>query len=357
MVASSDVLIMGGGLGPPFNESITNQVHVIQEHLDCRVLTTRDIGGSLVKDEGNYTIVNSRYVDSSSFLLKYMNLAFIYIIFKLISRSYEKIILTGGPDSILVNYFDPKKTVLLITNILGEMDPNLMDYLQEVRGVIVQSKGMMTRLQSTGLDCLFLLYPILNVMETPSYPLRRKFTVLFASAPNITKEDENNYLDKGVDQLLRAFKSFNQRNEETELVLAWRGHYLDQLHDDIQTSEVSNVTILNENTQMHRLYQECHVTIIPYNNLFRSPELPLSGLESLHYNKPVVCTPVVELSKIIQEEQCGVVSENVSASSISDALDEIYTRYDYYRKNCDQAVNKTIGNSSLNDLREYLGNI
>lgn len=356
MATSSDILIMGGGLGPPFNESIANQIHAIQEYMGYKVLTTRDIGGNLVKKKGNYTTVNSKYVNSRFFLLKYLNLAFIYIIFKIISRRYQKIILTGGIDSVLVNYIAPQKTILWITNILREIDPELRDYLSEVRGVIVQSKGLSERLQSIGIDN-FLLYPIINVDETTEYQLRKKFTILFASAPNITKENENNYLDKGVDQLLKAFKLFNDSYNETELVVAWRGHYLDQLHANIQANEVVKVTIINENTQMSRLFQECHVTIIPYNNLFRSPELPLSGLESLYYGKPVVCTPVMELSKLIQEEKWGVVTENVSALSISDALKEVYIRYDFYQKNCEQAVKRITSITVFDDLQEYLDKI
>ena len=56
-------------------------------------------------------------------------------------------------------------------------------------------------------------------------------------------------------------------------------------------------------------YAASSAVVIPYRSLSQSRDYPLSAIEGLSHGRPVVSTNVPEIHRLLQQEECGVVSD------------------------------------------------
>jgi glycosyltransferase involved in cell wall biosynthesis len=144
---------------------------------------------------------------------------------------------------------------------------------------------------------------------------------------------EDNFRDKGVPLLLDAFKEFI-KEEDAILYILWRGKYNKELYQMINRLDLKDcVKVIDKVVGMPEMYAKTHITVIPFINLWRSPESPLSALESLACGRPVVTTDVGEIGELIQRYKCGCVSKPIKDDFLG-ALKECIKNYEVYPGNC-----------------------
>ncbi|MCD6514862.1 MAG: glycosyltransferase family 4 protein, partial [Candidatus Odinarchaeota archaeon] len=113
----------------------------------------------------------------------------------------------------------------------------------------------------------------------------------------------------------------------------WRGKYNEQLSKKISELNLEkDVKVINGIVNMPEMYANVHVTVIPFLNLWRSPEIPLSAVESLVCGRPVITTDVVEIAEIVKRHKCGCVARPVK-DDFSMALKECKRNYKVYQGN------------------------
>jgi len=332
--------IIGGGLAPYFNEAMANQMHLLSKKLNADVITCSDIGWLPFKKMGQYLIVNSKFIFRKTPILSFINGVILYAIVKLYEKKFDTIIIPGGIESEFLRYLNPEKCIPIVTSIpfINESIQNKIKKLApKLKKIIVQSKKTRNQLMDMSIepDKIILMYPLIDLskFKYSEPPPLDEFKILFASSPNLEVPGEDNFRDKGLPLLLEAFKEFAKDNS-AKLYVVWRGKYNEQLYKKISELNLEkDVKVITGTVNMPEMYAKVHATVIPFLNLWRSPEIPLSAVESLACGRPVVATNVGELAEIIKNFKCGCVSKPVKDSFLL-ALKQSKNNYQVYRKNC-----------------------
>jgi len=336
--------IIGGGLGPHLNEAMANQVFLLSKNIGAQVITTNDLGLWPFKRyfEGRYLILNSKFLMRKTPLLSQLNGFLIFIAIKYFEHKFDQLIIPGGINSIFLTYLNNAKCVPIITSLptLTENDRvAIKQQLSKVLEIIVQSKKTKKQLLEIGVDekKIQILLPLVDYSRFHYAPPNESdiFTILFASAPTIEIPNEDNFSDKGIPILLEAFKNLSKNPDfKCKLILIWRNTYYQRLQECLKNLQLTeNVEIVNSVVDMESYYHRSDVTIIPYTTLHRSPEIPLSALESIACGRPVITTNVGEISDIVKENTWGVVSKP-DAVSLYVAMIDSKEKYYVYQRNC-----------------------
>lgn len=351
--------IIGGGLAPYFNEAMANQMYLLSKKLNAQVITCNDIGLLPFKKMGQYFIVNTKCIMDETPFLSLINGAALYATIKLYERKFDVIIIPGGIDSEFLNYLNLKKCIPIVTAI-PFINKNVENKIEKIapklQGIIVQSERTKNQLVKMGIshNKVIEMYPLIDLskFKYSEPPPLDKFKILFASSPNLEVPGEDNFRDKGVPLLLEAFKEFI-KEEDAILYIVWRGKYNNELYQMINRLDLKDyIKVINGVVNMPKMYAKVHVTVIPFLNLWRSPEIPLSAVESLACDRPVVTTDVGEIADIVRDYKCGCVSEPTKESFVS-ALKECKKNYQTDQKNC-RGVVETLSNF---DSEKIINNI
>lgn len=323
----------------PFNEAYANQMRVLAEELNAQVITCNDIGWVPFRRIGRYFVINIKFLMKMTPVLSFVNGLFFYIFVKLYERRFSTIILSAGVESEFFNYLNLKKCIPMVLTI--DDKAKAKEFAEKIapklKGIIVQSKRVKKQLIDLGISPIkiHLMYPIVDLNEfrctEPSN--LNVFKILFASAPNVEDPNENNFEAKGVPLLLEVFKEFVE-SEDARLYILWRGKHNKELHEMINELNLEDkVEIINGIVYMPEWFAKTHITVIPYLNHWRSPEIPLSAVESLTCGRPVVTTDVVEIAEIVKRHKCGCVAKP-EINSILSALDECKNDYLFLQRRC-----------------------
>lgn len=336
----------------PFNEAYANQARVVSTEYGLRGFTTSSDINGLVEKRSNYIIINSKYVGCENKILSLMNGGIIYTLLKYFEANHDKILLFGGIESEYLDHMMLSKCVPIISTIDDEskLQKFCVEIAPKLPRIIVQSTGVREVLVSKGVDPdkIDFIYPIVDYSSydyTSPPPAEKEFRFLFASAPNTRNPDEEIFTAKGVPLLLEAFKS-HRSTYSSKLTILWRGYYRKKLDELLSTLSLTDcVEVIDEVVSVDEYIKNSHATIIPYASGLRSPEYPLSALESLHCGRPVISTSVVELRKLINSYHCGC-TVSPSVSELASGLDSICNQYRSYQDNCKNAAT-VVGSENL----------
>ena len=342
--------IIGGGLAPYFNEAMANQMRLLSKKLNAHVITCNDIGWLPFKKMGQYLIVNSRFIFRKTPILSFINGAILYAIVKLYEKKFNTIIIPGGIESEFLRYLNPEKCIPIVTSIpfINESIQNkIKELAPKLKKIIVQSKKTRNQLMDMSIepDKIILMYPLIDLSKFrySEPPPLDEFRILFASSPNLEVPGEDNFRDKGLPLLLEAFKEF-ARDNSTKLYIVWRGKYNEKLFQKINKLDVKKrVNVINNVINMPEMYAKVHIIVIPFINLRRSPEIPMSALESLACGRPVVATDVGEIAEIVKSCECGSVSHPTKGDFLN-ALKDCRENYSKYQRNCRRVVKFLLDN-------------
>lgn len=332
--------IIGGGLAPYFNEAMANQMYILSKKLNAQVITCNDIGLRPFKRMSRYLIINSRFIMNRTPVLSFVNGAMLYTITKIYERKFDTIIIAGGIKSEFLNYLNLKKCIPVVSSIPfinGSVEREIKKIALKLQGIIVQSRRTKKQLIDMGVDQdkINVMHPLIDLSKfkyTEPPPIN-KFGILFASSPNLEVLGEDNFRDKGVPLLLESFKEF-VKEEDAILYMVWRGKYnreAYQMIDNLNLKE--HVKVIDRVVNMPEMYAKTHITVIPFVNLWRSPEIPMSAIESLACGRPVVATDVGEIADIARRYKCGCVAKPLK-DDFRVAVSSCKKNYQIYQKNC-----------------------
>lgn len=341
--------VIGAALAPYFNEAIANQIYILSEKLNAQVITCNDLGLLPFKKEKQYFIVNTKYILKKMPIVSFINGAMLYVVIKLYERKFEIIIIPGGINSEFLRYLKPEKCVPIITSIPSldiQTHIKIKTLATKFKKIIVNSRKTEKQLIEIGVnpEKIIFYYPLIGLdkFRYSEPPMLNEFRILFASSPNLEIDDEDNFRDKGVLLLLTAFKEYLKYDMNSKLYIVWRGCYNERLYEELDILGLKDyVIVINCLVDMPQMYAKTHITVIPFLNLWRSPEIPSSALESLFSGRPLISTDVVDVSDIVKKYDCGVSTPG-NEIDLCCAMRKIKAHYLYYQRN------------TLNFYREYV---
>jgi len=125
--------------------------------------------------------------------------------------------------------------------------------------------------------------------------------------------------EKGIYELLDAFRSLSQQFKNLELVIAGDGAILNELKTEYQ--EFKNI-IWKGHVQGEAkisLFSSADIYVLPSY----SEGLPISLLEAMAFGLPIITTPVGGLKTFFQEGKMGYTVEVGSAKSLQEVLEKL----------------------------------
>lgn len=355
--------IIGDALAPNFNEAHANQMYLLSRQLGIPVLTGNDLGLAPIRRTGHYLAVNTRFLRRGTPVLAALNGAFFYPLVKCFERKFDIILLPASIDSGFLNYLDLRKCILLVNTLLFDQECRETAVFRQrvvpkLRGIIAQSQRIKARLVELGVsqERIGVVYPWVDLdkFKDVEPPPLSDFRLVFASAPNDEIPGEDIFGGKGVRLLLESFRQFSE-SCNAHLYILWRGCYTSELENEIKTRGIAEkVTVINEVADMPQIYARSHVTVTPFLNTRRSPEIPLSAVESLACGRPVVTTDVLEIAEIVKEHGCGAVARPDRDSLVA-ALRECHKDYGAYQVRCRQVAESLFdSNLALKSIESFL---
>ena len=198
----------------------------------------------------------------------------------------------------------------IVLTIASEKGTIIEEFIERCRAVVVQTKGMHTRLLNQGVspDKIHLLYPGVDLKKfkpsTNPLPLRSP-KILFATAPRSKEELKN----RGVNLLVDTAKEYPDLKFHF-LFRKWASGYSSLVATKtlIEKQNISNITISNEIiNDMSLVYQGHHFTVIPFSTPDGGKECPNSLVESLACGVPVLISETSPFSYFVSENKCGEV--------------------------------------------------
>lgn len=342
--------IVGDALAPYFNEAYANQVRLLSQELDTPVLTCNNIGILPFRKMGRYLIINATFLrrEKPNPSLRLANGAFFYPFVKLFDRKFDIVYLSAGINSGFLPFLDLRKCIPIINALSFSPDDEIArtfarKFAPRMPAIIAQSRRVKERLVSMGVERrkIHLIYPWVDAREFKHSepPGIEEFRILFASAPNVEREHEDLFAEKGLVLLLESFAEFSQQHKAS-LLLLWRGKYNEELYSKIRELGLeSRIEVINRVADTPPLFARAHITVTPFLTMRESPEIPLSAVESLASGRPVVTTDVPEIAEIVEEYQCGRVARPTKEDFLS-ALEECWSSYPVYQRNCQRVLNK-----------------
>lgn len=197
-----------------------------------------------------------------------------------------------------------------------------------IRRIIVSNERDDAILKSWGVSCHRLIQPGIDISRfrpTP-FPSPQPFTLLVGSAPWTLAQ----FRTKGIDALLETVS----RMPDLKLLFLWRGLLLDPLVQRIARQGVGDrCEIVNERVDVAAVLARCHATVVLAESAKLVKAWPHSLLETLICGRPVLVSRTVPMADYVAAHRCGVVSEEISAIAVSEAVRRLRNNFTALSRN------------------------
>jgi glycosyltransferase involved in cell wall biosynthesis len=158
------------------------------------------------------------------------------------------------------------------------------------------------------------------------------------------------HYNKGPDLLLDAVRQLPQElKAKLDLRMYGVGSMKQALIKDLRQHELTSFISINDGIEAQKFVDElfrADYLVIPS----RIESIPVVFSDAMQMGVPVIATPVGDLRALIEEHRCGVLADDVSASSLARALERVLScgRRDDYAENA-HALGRTYRVSKVVD--------
>lgn len=130
---------------------------------------------------------------------------------------------------------------------------------------------------------------------------------------------------KGLDILVKGFKSFQEKNNNAELWIIGAGGEIETLKTLVKTENIENVIFLGSKFGQEKLelIQQMHTFV----HTSRNEGLPASILEAAFFGVPCVVSNETNFGEKINEHQSGIALKENNSDYLNKALDKLYTAW------------------------------
>lgn len=184
------------------------------------------------------------------------------------------------------------------------------------------SKHAADVLEGHGFRRPTVIYPYVNTEKAMFCRRPRPFdpnhiTVGFASSPMQPEQNDA----RGVSVLCETV----QRNPDIRFIVLWRDEEKNPV--PVALKAAPNCTVRTGKCDMAVFYSEIDCVLIPYTDYNYNHACPLSALEAMLMNIPVIATPVSGISELIAACGIGLIADGTDADALTAALNLIPSHY------------------------------
>lgn len=123
--------------------------------------------------------------------------------------------------------------------------------------------------------------------------------------------------EKGMDLVIHAVHQLRARGDDICLSIAGAGPESDRLRSLVDELSLNgHVRFLGYRTDVGGLLEKADFFVLGS----RTEGLPIVLLEAMAYGTPVICTPVGDIPKVLDDGRCGWLASEVSIDSVAEAI-------------------------------------
>lgn len=149
--------------------------------------------------------------------------------------------------------------------------------------------------------------------------------------------------EKGLDRLIAAFKAFCDKNNDAYLfIVGGHGNKFEEICSLVEESGLDNIVIIKSISNPYPILNKCDVFVLSS----RHEGLPMTIMEALILDKPVVSTDIPGPSEFLKSNGCGLVVEN----SVEGVLDGFYAYADGRLNSLQKFDAETFNKNALNEF-------
>jgi glycosyltransferase involved in cell wall biosynthesis len=125
--------------------------------------------------------------------------------------------------------------------------------------------------------------------------------------------------EKGIFEILEAFKNICKRRDGIELIIAGDGEDFEELQS--RASQIENIRVVGyvEGDEKSRLFEESDIYCLPSY----SEGLPVSVLEAMFFGLPIIATRVGGLKSFFREREMGYLVEPKKIKELEQRVEEL----------------------------------
>jgi glycosyltransferase involved in cell wall biosynthesis len=224
-----------------------------------------------------------------------------------------------------------RPVIYSISSGIGKRQPNLA-FFSSLAAVAVSDERSLKRLKSLGLDNAFLVRAGIDTSRFTNFPLALKSEIrlMVGSAP----WTHGQFQTKGIEALLAAA----QLNPQLRLIFLWRGVLTAEMKKRVQRLNLERqVEVIDIQVDVNQILARVHASISLASTTGIIKSQPHSLLDSLAAGKPVLISRAIPMSDYVEQVGCGTVVENVTATNILAAVEELAKHYPALRYSAQQA--------------------
>ena len=147
-------------------------------------------------------------------------------------------------------------------------------------------------------------------------------TVGFASSPMQPEQA----VSRGIPVLCEVVR----QNPDMQFVVLWRDETYIQVPEELRSAK--NCEIRTGKVDMADFYSEIDCVLIPYTDENYNHACPLSALEGMLMNLPVVTTPESGISELVSACGIGLIADGTDASALTAALRKLPAYYPAFQE-------------------------
>lgn len=221
-----------------------------------------------------------------------------------------------------------------------------LNRLKKLDKIVVECNRYKKMLISLGISHkkIDVIYPGIDLFKYKKP--HGRFKVLFLSSPPVMSY----FKARGIDLIIKTAKKM----PNIQFILVWREEKTTFNAIKKLTRSLNNITVIKgvlSESSIHKLYDECHITIAPFVGFEKNKPCPNSIVESLAHGKPVLITKDVMISDIISKEKCGAVI-NPTYVEMIDAINILQKKYNFFQKKAQKCARKYFSRNVM--LAKYL---
>ncbi len=156
--------------------------------------------------------------------------------------------------------------------------------------------------------------------------------------------------EKGIFELIEAFKNVYKKNKNINLIIAGDGSDFDSVEERVKNCPNIKLYGYVEGDNKIGLFEKSHIYCLPSY----SEGLPISVLEAMAFGLPILTTPVGGLKGFLQENKMGYFVKPKSVEGIESKLDilisDVMVRKQFSQFNFNYAKQKLLSDAVANRL-------
>ncbi len=218
-----------------------------------------------------------------------------------------------------------RPVIYSISGGMGHRRPNI-SFFNSLAAVVVADERSLRRLEGWGVNNAFLVHAGIDTARFTHTPLllqdkSAEIRLMVGSAPWTRAQ----FRTKGVEALLAAA----QLDTRLKLTFLWRGEMAEEMERRVRVRGLEErVEIFKRKVDVNEVLASVHasVTLASARGIVKS--YPHSLIESIAAGKPVLISRAIPMADYVARERCGIVVDEVSATEVLTAIEDLTQQYD-----------------------------